>query len=1069
VVVEQTNKDISDISELLQNYKGAEHILFKTQETRFHKTGIINHAVKNFVTTKYAWVNDVDYYMKFSEVFNLDWNEKFIQPYEIAKKLNDDDTSLLLSGKPLSVNYEDISVKYISMYGALSFIFDVNEFISIGAMRDSVYGWGYEDVELAKRVGKKYNIQKIRLKGIHLWHPPDLVYQNASFNINEYFDKVYCINLDSATDKWKRVSEEFKINKIEVERVSAVNESEITDEQFLAANPKNIKNIDASLAGVVENKRALACLMSHLKVIQDAKEKKYNRILIFEDDIFIGKNFQTDIRKITKLKWKLLYLGASQFNWLNLKFIDGFYFSKNTLGTFAYAIDICAYDEIIELLKTTRKSADNLLVEFQQKWEDSCYTITPNIVISDVEKSEIRVKKDIKEYAKLVRWNLNDFVLPKNIVGQIHFDNGIRNLKELDRLFLKNGVEYWISCGTLLGFYRDGGFITHDTDIDLCVNAEHISKELLYEFVKNDFKIIKRFGTIEDGFQLSLYKRNIKVDIFFFYKNSDSGYHSVYSDFTATDYLKHDYVFSSFELVEKEFFGYMFSVPKDTEKYLIEQYGIDYTQKNKKWDYAKSPKNIVHTGKRINHIEAEQEFENYFYGELNNNLTLLIKSFMRTECVNEHIKSIRKYYKFIKIIVVDDSNPPLNFDYDKNIKTYNIPFDSGLSAGRNFGVSKIETDYFVLLDDDFVFTEQTDLVKWFYMMKNSNLDVLGGDVIMNNSRMDFFGNLKVNGDTLLYKNERYSITDEYKTCDLVLNFFIAKTKKILECKWDEELKLAEHTAYFLKYKNILKVGHTEKISILHKQIRDPTYAEYRKRARDFLCGWMKKTGINKIINFDSHVTQLVDGDLKSTQTTMVNKKYWDSFYINNKPPMEESSFAKFTLEYILNNRIDANLIDVGCGNGRDLFYFLNNQIKATGLETTNTIKNENVIIENMTKFDYSNHNIIYLRFLVHTVREEELELLIERIKLTAKECLIFIETRSVKGIKKIPKLGTFFQSPIGDKHFRMLYSESYLTEKLKQHFEILYKNESNGLAIYKEEDPVCIRYVLKNAKNTPTK
>lgn len=229
-------------------------------------------------------------------------------------------------------------------------------------------------------------------------------------------------------------------------------------------------------------------------------------------------------------------------------------------------------------------------------------------------------------------------------------------------------------------------------------------------------------------------------------------------------------------------------------------------------------------------------------------LTILIKSFMRPECVNNLLMSIRMRYD-IKILIVDDSKDSLNFDYDKNIKTYNIEFDSGLSAGRNYGVSKIDTPYFLLCDDDFEFTEKTDLVKWLEILKKSDLDILGGDVIMNGRRIDYFGLLEKIDDKLYYKKGFHNETEFYKEYDLVLNFFIAKTKKIKKYKWDDSLKLAEHTAFFFDNKGKLKIGHTELFSINHQQVRDTDYSKFRDRAKNFFKEWMNKSNISEIINF----------------------------------------------------------------------------------------------------------------------------------------------------------------------------------------------------------------------------
>lgn len=175
LVVEQIDSDVSELTSFLDQFKGVEHILFKTPEKRFHKTGIINYAVFNHVTTKYAWVNDVDFYMRFERVFELEWTSNFIQPYDIAKKLNNEHSKMILSGKKIDVDFSDRTVKYLSLYGALSFIFEISDFISIGAMDGSIYGWGYEDVELARRVNESRVVQKMEFRGIHLWHPMTIV------------------------------------------------------------------------------------------------------------------------------------------------------------------------------------------------------------------------------------------------------------------------------------------------------------------------------------------------------------------------------------------------------------------------------------------------------------------------------------------------------------------------------------------------------------------------------------------------------------------------------------------------------------------------------------------------------------------------------------------------------------------------------------------------------------------------------------------------------------------------------------------------------------------------------
>lgn len=200
---------------------------------------------------------------------------------------------------------------------------------------------------------------------------------------------------------------------------------------------------------------------------------------------------------------------------------------------------------------------------------------------------------------------------------------------------------------------------------------------------------------------------------------------------------------------------------------------------------------------------------------------------------------------------------------------------------------------------------------------------------------------------------------------------------------------------------------------------------------------------------------------------MVNKNYWDKFYEQNQVPEIESSFAHFVLEYIKENGISCSkLIDVACGNGRDTFFFARNGISSMGIDQSVTPKSDTpkFVSGNIINYDYSMFDIIYMRFIVHALTEAELDLLFEQIMATSNGATIFIETRSSKLITDEAKTVTYFNSGIGREHFRMLYSEEYLTSKLKSNFEILFVSEDSGFSVFRGEDPICIRYVLQKKR-----
>ena len=218
---------------------------------------------------------------------------------------------------------------------------------------------------------------------------------------NSYFDRVFILNLDRKPERMKAMSAKMKSLKIDFERFSAIdgNNLEFDNSGFVPGR------------GMIENKYALACLQSHLEIIKMAKEKKYRRILILEDDVMISKNIKVHLQKIKDIpSWKMLYLGTSQYDW-NLEFGKGFFLCRKSLGTFAYAIDESMYEEIILMLQRQNKSIDNILSDIQSAHYGECFAFYPNICVADVSDSDIRESRDNISHSEKMRWNLmSDYI-----------------------------------------------------------------------------------------------------------------------------------------------------------------------------------------------------------------------------------------------------------------------------------------------------------------------------------------------------------------------------------------------------------------------------------------------------------------------------------------------------------------------------------------------------------------------------------------------------------------------------------------------------------------------------------
>ena len=386
----------------------------------FNKGKAINEGIKSLKNPDWILLLDADIYLQSDFLEVLKNSDIRSQSLLLCKRLILEDNDSFIRWQ----NGEDVGKMERSKGFGYFQMFNIKKFNRVS----NIFPEEYSDASLSDIVFRDLFSDRLELNTyvVHLGKS----YQNwtgrktkkfieEEFNINTYFDKIYCINLKDKKERWNRVNAIFNDLSINVERFDAINGDLISDEYFKSItdkyNPENLIGEEASLIGLIENKKSLACLLSHLEIIKEAKLNNYKKILIFEDDVFFCENFNFRIKEISKLNWKLIYLGASQFNWQGISTSNGFYSSKKTLGTFAYGIDSSIYEELISLLETKRKSIDNLLSEIQENHYGQCYTFYPNIVISNVENSDIRESKNIIDYANKVKWNLNLFDIKSKI------------------------------------------------------------------------------------------------------------------------------------------------------------------------------------------------------------------------------------------------------------------------------------------------------------------------------------------------------------------------------------------------------------------------------------------------------------------------------------------------------------------------------------------------------------------------------------------------------------------------------------------------------------------------------
>lgn len=110
--------------------------------------------------------------------------------------------------------------------------------------------------------------------------------------------------------------------------------------------------------------------------------------------------------------------------------------------------------------------------------------------------------------------------------------------------------------------------------------------------------------------------------------------------------------------------------------------------------------------------------------------TALIKTFNRPPVLFHLLQSIRKYYPNVPIIVIDDSldeKKPINKKHcdEFNAHWLELPFDTGLSEGRNIGLQLVKTKFTHIFDDDNLLKDGTRFQKMQYLLENTDIDLIG--------------------------------------------------------------------------------------------------------------------------------------------------------------------------------------------------------------------------------------------------------------------------------------------------------------------------------------------------------
>jgi len=236
---------------------------------------------------------------------------------------------------------------------------------------------------------------------------------------------------------------------------------------------------------------------------------------------------------------------------------------------------------------------------------------------------------------------------------------------------------------------------------------------------------------------------------------------------------------------------------------------------------------------------------------MNNRICFIITTFMRDELLYKSVESLLPYIKQNpdwRIVIVDqgklstekeewlDKNNIDSFNYSRKnnpqqLFYYQVPFDSGLSFCRNYGVKKakeLECDYVYIGSDSFIFHDNIILLNDYVKYNLLDFDLIGNE--LHPSKCGWEAKLTlIEGKSFELNFIDKSTNDTIFPVEICRNCFIAKTNVLLNTPWDENFRLGEHEDEFYRLKLAGVKCAWSDIIVLTKQTDRPNeYAQLRK-------------------------------------------------------------------------------------------------------------------------------------------------------------------------------------------------------------------------------------------------
>lgn len=187
--------------------------------------------------------------------------------------------------------------------------------------------------------------------------------------------------------------------------------------------------------------------------------------------------------------------------------------------------------------------------------------------------------------------------------------NGLQMFYEANKALTAINMRPFLVYGTLLGAYREHGFISYDPDIDLGVFETEISPDMHSKMQAAGFQLVKQIyiGDTQKVVEETYEYQKIHLDIFIYMKDGEDWYSVIqhrhetkeWKEANATDGFpcERSYVPDS-DLERIDFMGISVYIPEKADEWLRAMYSDSYMTPVKNWSPEKYPTRRVMTEER---------------------------------------------------------------------------------------------------------------------------------------------------------------------------------------------------------------------------------------------------------------------------------------------------------------------------------------------------------------------------------------------------------------------------------------------------------------------------------------